>query len=299
MKISLFSLLSTLFFIACSENKDTAPPQLVDAPAQISSFDTIKVQFDEGLALFDSTSFEAEPAMDCWAVGSEVWCTGAQIYPQTQEQNEDAIGMPTFIADTTYLLTLTNISDGELNRSQSKLEIEFSTYLHIDSDFIDDLGTTNDQRVYADSIGDNAKWLDGSDKSSVFKFSGILEDKNQSGLANDQRDVYFTYLNALDEIKIKLTGNTEGLTLKFVGPIEYGTNQVFQKPEDMLAYAPGGSTLDSLEILINGDRHLLGIDSDEETQLGKLQYWIEVEYTQPPTDIENRPSPYVIEVSVK
>lgn len=291
----LFILLLTLFLLACSESDDNTPPQLKSHPEAVSIYDTLKIEFNEKITQFDSNSYRSDPKLDCWSEGSQVLCVGVEQYPESL--NENAIGMPVLLEDTTYILALKEIIDTQKNEMQGQVEVEFYTHLNVDTDFNDGEGTSNDQLFNADSIGSNKKWLNGDASSEWFEFSGILEDKNQSGLAEDQRDVYFTYLNAKDSISIKLHSNIEDVTVSFVGPIEFETTQVFRQ-EDVLRVEAGSTQEEVLTVYINGDRHILGIDSDESTQLGTLKYWIEVEYPTLPDDIENIPTPYTIEVQV-
>ena len=299
MKTSILTLLSALFFVACSDNQDKSPPSLKDFQEELSIFDTLMVQFSQTLKGFDSTSYIAEPELNCWSSGKYVKCVGVGIYPDAPIGNKGVIGTPSLVVDTTYELTFVSIEDKEGNDVEGRIELEFSTHLHLDTDFENDQGTTNDQLIDADSIGDNKNWVDESPVTEAFVFSGFLEDKNQSGLANDHQDVYFLYLNAQDSISLSVSGYNQDIKLSFVGPIEFGTDQVPLEYYDTQVYRVNNrNKMQKLNVYIDGNRHITGIDTDSETKLGVLKYWVSVTYETPPETDENRPSPYTLTAKV-
>ncbi len=299
MKTSILTLLSALFFVACSDNQDKSPPSLKDFQEELSIFDTLRVQFSQTLKGFDSTSYSAEPELNCWSSGKYVKCVGVAIYPDVPKGNKGVIGTPSLVIDTTYELTFVSIGDKEGNDVEGRIELEFSTHLHLDTDFENDQGTTNDQLIDADSIGDNKNWVDESPVTEAFVFSGFLEDKNQSGLANDHQDVYFLYLNAQDSISLSVSGYNEDIQLSFVGPIEFGTTQVPLEYYDTQVYRVNNrNKMKTLDVYIDGNRHITGIDTDSETKLGVLKYWVSETYETPPETGENRPSPYTLTAKV-
>lgn len=299
MKTSILTLLSALFFVACSDNQDKSPPSLKDFQEELSIFDTLRVQFSQTLKGFDSTSYTAEPELNCWSSGKYVKCVGVAIYPDVPKGNKGVIGTPSLVIDTTYELTFVSIEDKEGNDVEGRIELEFSTHLHLDTDFENDQGTTNDQLIDADSIGDNKNWVDESPVTEAFVFSGFLEDKNQSGLANDHQDVYFLYLNAQDSISLSVSSYNQDIQLSFVGPIEFGTTQVPLEYYDTQVYRVNNrNKMKTLDVYIDGNRHITGIDTDSETKLGVLKYWVSVTYETLPETGENLPSPYTLRVKV-
>lgn len=296
MKISLFTVLSTLFFMACSESKDTIAPQLEDVSTLISSFDTLKVEFNENIIEFDSSSYESEPLMDCWAEGRFVYCVGDQFFPRDFNGVQEAQDRATFMADTNYSLTLLELTDGERNRTQSKIELEFSTYLHLDSDFLED-GQTNNDRVNADSIGDSKNWLNGASVAEAFVFSGILEDETRTSLGKDFIDTYSLELTFNQKVVVQVKNHSQAIRVKFVGPIVYGSEEVIQREQDELLIEPNAKGEDSLVVEIDGSRHLKGFDGDS-VVVTPLRYWIDIEFAEDLDDLVNTPSDYLVEVRV-
>ncbi len=293
-----FAINLALLLAGCSGTEDNqAPERINELTTQISVFDTLTVEYDEGIQKIKLEQIESNLPVKFIMDGSKrIKFFGNDFYRGLDEPSKAPV-FSYFKPNTTYRIVLKDIEDQNGNSTNDTLI--FDTDPILDSE-------GNDAIQQADTLGITNSFFDGSDFSDGIKLSGILEDGLIS--SDDIRDIYAIQLKKNSNVTISINDFNKPISIQFKGPLKAGTTidnstiPFFPANGDQpgnIDYIESSEESDSLTLTsyIDLNRHGIGLGDDDSIS-SALWYWIEIAYIDPPKPNIIAPTNYRVEIKI-
>lgn len=283
-KLVCFTSISALMVLSsCSSpESDRDPPKLKSASERsFSIFDTVSVEFDEGLSGFGKDNYvSSSPLLSIWSKETPniVKFVGVKTY-----NNQG--GWAVLPADSSISIAFKGVEDSDGNVIDS-LTFRFKTSILADSDFV--VSTRNSRDVVsADSLMSSGKFLSGASAGSPYGsqyFAGVLAGANEFGGGRDDADYYRIQASISDSLVLKLwswnakssKSCPKNLLVELLGPKKKGENVLIRRDTAKL-----NSTCEyALSLSVDANRQSPAMDSTDAFSAPK-DYWLRVGYSDP------------------